>query len=191
MTHLNPRPNEPRIPVHTVEDAPPPSRDHLASLTRRMGTTLNIHGEMAHPPLTIAGYAGLQAAIKDHGTFDVASREAIALAVGATDECAYCQSAHTLSGRAAGLTDDQMLAIRRAEPSDDTRRDALLAVARETAGRVGDVTDNTWQRALDAGWTTTEPAELYAHVAVNLYTNYFNHLARTRLDVPAAPGVVA
>lgn len=181
--------NPPRIPVHTIEDAPAESRDNLETISKRLGKTMNIHAEMAHAPATLAGYAGLQAGIRSHGTFSGVTREAIALAVGAVDGCDYCQSSHTISGRAAGLDGDQMIAIRRGEPSGDEKLDALLAVAREAAGKVGDVSDKTWQSALDAGWTTVELTELFAHIAANLYTNFFNHYARTRLDVPAAPGL--
>jgi len=68
---------------------------------------------------------------------------------------------------------------------------ALLLVARETAGEVGEVSDAAWDKALAAGWTDTELTEVFAHVAANLYTNYFNHLARTDLDLPAAPALNA
>jgi len=36
-----------------------------------------------------------------------------------------------------------------------------------------------------------ELEELYAHVAVNMYTNYFNHFAGTELDLPEAPQLEA
>jgi len=39
------------------------------------------------------------------------------------------------------------------------------------------------------GWGDTELAELFAHVAANLFTNYFNHYAQTEPDLPAAPGL--
>ncbi len=40
-----------------------------------------------------------------------------------------------------------------------------------------------------AGWGDTELAELIAHVAANLFTNYFNHYVQTEPDLPAAPGL--
>lgn len=178
----------PRIPVHTLDDAPAASRDTLAALGQKMGKVLNIHAEMAHAPVVIAAYAGMQNAIAEHGTFDARTREAIALTVGAVDRCDYCQSAHTLSGKRAGWTEDQTVAIRAGEPVDP-RLDALIAVVRGAAGDVGEVDEVTWKSALEAGWTETELTEAFAHVAVNLYTNYFNHYAVTELDVPAAPGI--
>ena len=54
----------------------------------------------------------------------------------------------------------------------------------------GEVDDHTYQAALAAGWTTDQLAELYAHVAANQFTNYFNHYNGTDLDIPAAPGVL-
>jgi hypothetical protein len=34
-----------------------------------------------------------------------------------------------------------------------------------------------------------ELTELATHITVNLFTNYFNHMVGTELDVPAAPDV--
>jgi AhpD family alkylhydroperoxidase len=179
----------PRVPVHSVEGAPEAARDTLATLATRIGKVLNIHGGMAHSPVVLAAYAGIQAAIAEHGSFDARTREAIALAVGAADGCDYCQAAHTGSARKAGLSLEQTIAVRADRVEFDPKLAALLSVARGIASRVGEVEDTTWKSALEAGWTDTELTELFAHVAVNLYTNYFNHYARTELDIPAAPAL--
>ncbi|WP_220817834.1 nitrate/nitrite transporter NrtS [Amycolatopsis echigonensis] len=177
----------PRVPVHTIGDAPQAARDTLSGLAARLGRVFNIHGEMAHAPVVLAVYAGMQAAIAEHGSFDARTREAIALAVGAVDGCGYCQAAHTASARKAGLDLEQTIAIRADRAEFDPKLGALLAVARQVAGQVGEVDDATWKHALEAGWTDTELTELFAHVAVNLYTNYFNHYVGTELDLPPAP----
>lgn len=179
----------PRIPVHTVDSAPEGSRDPLKAFAGQFGKVLNIHGKMAHSPVVIQVYAALQETIAEAGTFDAATREAIALAVGNVDDCAYCQAAHTAGGKAAGLTTDQTVAIRSDRVDFDPKLDALLRVTREAAGNVGNVEDATWQAALDAGWSDTELTELSVHVTLNLFTNYFNHLVQTELDLPAAPGL--
>jgi hypothetical protein len=51
------------------------------------------------------------------------------------------------------------------------------------------VQDGTWQAALDAGWTDAELTEASVHITLNLFTNHFNHLVETDLDLPAAPGL--
>jgi AhpD family alkylhydroperoxidase len=179
----------PRIPVHTVDTAPEDSRDPLKVLEAKFGKVLNIHGEMAHSPVVLQSYAAVQNVIADDGTFDPRTREAIALAVGNVDHCRYCQSAHTVAGKAAGLSEEQTVAIRENRVDFDPKLAALLAVAREATGNVGEVDDDTWQAALDAGWTDTELTELSVHVTLNLFTNYFNHMVGTELDLHAAPGL--
>lgn len=179
----------PRIPVHTVDSAPAAGEKTLRNLEKRFGRVLNIHGGMAHSPVVLETYAAINATVAEHGTFDARTREAIALAVGAVDQCAYCQSAHTLSAKAAGFTEEETVAIRRGGAGDDPKLAALLRVAREIAGGIGEVSDETWDKAVAEGWSDTELTEVFAHVAANLYTNYFNHYARTDLDIPAAPAL--
>jgi AhpD family alkylhydroperoxidase len=158
-------------------------------LKSRLGVVLNIHGEMAHAPAVISMYKAMGHAIAEDGTFDAQTREAIALAVGNQDGCDYCQSAHTVSARRAGFTVEQTIAIRDGHVGFDDKLAALLAVAREIAANVGEVSDAAYERALAEGWAEPEMAELFAHVATNIFTNYFNHYARTELDIPAASGV--
>lgn len=176
-----------RLPVHTLDDAPRASADTLDQLVQRMGKLFNIHAEMAHSPVVLAAYAGMQQAIAEHGSFDARLREAIALTVGAVDRCDYCQAAHTASARKAGWSEQETIAIRAGRVEDDDRLGALLSVAAEAAGGTGYVEDATWKAALNAGWSTGQLAEAFAHVMVNVYTNFFNHYAGTELDLPAAP----
>lgn len=178
-----------RIPATPLDSAPEQTRPSLQRLARRSGKLLNIHAEMAHAPVVLAAYTGLNDAIAAHGSFDARTREAIALAIGAVDRCDYCQSAHTLSAQKAGLTREETIAIRSGETDFDDKLAALLAVPREAAANLGDVSDATWQAALAAGWTDQELSEAFAHLIANMFTNYFNHYARTDLDIPAAPPV--
>jgi len=135
----------PRVPVHTIGEAPEQSREALRGLERRMGRLLNIHAEMAHAPVVLAAYEGIQQAIAAPGSFDAKTREAIALAVAAVDECAYCQSAHTAGGRAAGWLLEETVAIRDDTADLGPKLGSLLAVAREIAGNTGYVADATWR----------------------------------------------
>ncbi len=178
----------PRIPVHTTDTAPHASREALAKLESKYGKVLNIHGEMAHSPAVLHAYVALQDVLREHATIDAKTREAIALAVGNEDNCDYCQAAHTGGGKAVGLEDDEMLAVRRGKV-EDPKLDALLTLAREFTANVGHTGDQSWQAALDAGWSEEQLTELTTHVTLNLLTNYFNHHVHTELDMPEAPAV--
>ena len=175
-----------RIPVHSVESAPEGSRDALKALEATFGKVLNIHGLMAHSPAVLGSYVALQSVLADQGTLDKRLREVVALAVANVDDCGYCQAAHTMAGKAAGLSEQETVAIRRGEP-EDPKLGALVTLVREQAAHVGHVQDATWRAALDAGWTEAELIETTAVVALNLFTNYFNHTVQTDLDLPPAP----
>ena len=96
---------------------------------------------------------------------------------------------HTAGGRAAGLTEQETIDIRRGSVAD-RKLASLLALVREQTAHVGHFEDSTWQAALDAGYTDAELTETSAVVALNLFTeNYFNHLVQTELDPPAAPSL--
>ena len=177
-----------RIPVHTVDSAPEGSRDALKVLEAQFGMVLNIHGAMAHSPAVLETYVAIQSALQDKGTLDKKLREVVALAVANVDECSYCQAAHTAGGKAAGLTEQETIDIRRGQV-DDPKLGALVTLVREQAANVGHVQDTTWQAALDAGWSDSELSETSAVVALNLFTNYFNHLVQTDLDLPPAPAL--
>jgi AhpD family alkylhydroperoxidase len=179
----------PRVPVHGVEDAPQASVETLRKLEKHYGMVLNIHGEMAHSPLVLAAYEGINAAIAEQGTFDATTTEAIALAVGAVNRCDYCQAAHTALGTAVGLGAGQMVAIRAGRAGDDAKLEALLAVARQIAADAGEVNEAAWDAALAVGWSEVELADLFVYVIGNIYTNYFNHYVHTDLDLPAAPAL--
>lgn len=73
-----------------------------------MGKLLNIHAGMAHSPVVLAVYSGLQEAITCHGTFDARTREAIALARRCRRPLWLLPVGHTLGGKAAGWSDEEL-----------------------------------------------------------------------------------
>lgn len=179
-----------RVPVHSIADAPEQSSAALEALAKRThGRVLNIHGEMANAPAVVHAYNALRTVLADYGTFDDRTRNAIALAVSAVDGCEYCESAYTLSARRSGLTADQIMEARRGAVTFDPRLATLLAVVRQVASDTGYVEDSVWQEAIDAGWSDAQLIESFAYVIATIFTNYFNHMVGTELDMPAVPPV--
>lgn len=176
-----------RIPVHTLESAPEGSCDGLKAIHDRFGRIMNIQAEMAHHPVVLKTYLALKDIFRNDGTFDARIEQAIALAVSVVNGCDYCQAAHTLGGKAAGLSEEETIAIRQGDYRFDPKLGALLAVAREDAQERGRVSDEIWEAALAAGWTDADFLEAHVHVVANVLTNYFNQLVHTDLDLPPAP----
>ncbi len=177
----------PRVPVHTLEDAPEGSRPALERQSRRVGKTLNVFGTMAHAPALIGLYDAAETVLAERSSLDAPTREALHLTVAAVNDCAYCQAAYTGAVKREGFSTEQALEIRRGRVEGEPATSALLAVAREIADRRGHVEEATWQAALDIGWSPAELLDAYAEVVRTVLTNWLNHLNGTELDLPAAP----
>jgi AhpD family alkylhydroperoxidase len=132
------------------------------------------------------GFAGALA----QGVLPARVREQLALDVGQANDCEYCVSAHSVLGKGAGLTDREVLDSRRGT-SADPKADALLRFARAVLEKKGMIADADVAAVRKAGFGDAEIAEVVAHVGLNVFTNYFNHVAGTILDFPQAAALAA
>jgi hypothetical protein len=55
----------------------------------------------------------------------------------------------------------------------------------------GGVSDEALERVRAAGWSDGEIIEIIAHVAINVFTNYFNRVAGTEVDFPVVKPLAA
>lgn len=161
------------------------TKDLLDQVEKKLGFVPNMVRTMAVSPAVLEGYLGLSGALAG-GALSPKLREQIALAVGEANGCQYCVSAHTAIGKRLGVTAAELEASR-----DGTSRypkvEAALGFARALVERRGDVTDADIAQVRGAGWSDAEVAEIVAHVALNVFTNYFNITAGTEIDFPKIP----
>jgi alkylhydroperoxidase family enzyme len=87
-----------------------------------------------------------------------------------------------------GLSDQDVLDGRRGT-SADPKADALLRFARTVVEKRGEIDDADVAAVRDAGYGDAEIAEVVAHVALNVFANYFNNVAGTAIDFPRAPAL--
>ena len=85
--------------------------------------------------------------------------------------------------RGAGLSNDELTASREAR-AVDPKAAAALKFARAVVERRGDVRDRDLADVRAAGYADGDIAEIIAHVALNVFTNYFNRAAHTEIDFP-------
>jgi uncharacterized peroxidase-related enzyme len=157
-------------------------RKNFELIQKQLGTVPNMMRTMAQSPAVLEGYLGFGAALR-RGRLSGALQEQIALAIAEANSCDYCLSAHTALGRGAGLSDAQLAASRDARASDP-KAAAALQFARAVVERRGDVRDQDLASVRAAGYDDGDIAEIIAHVALNVFTNYFNRAAHTEIDFP-------
>jgi uncharacterized peroxidase-related enzyme len=172
-----------RLPIPTIENTPAASLPLLAAVKQQIGTVPNLMKVLAHSPAGLGAYLGFSAAVAG-GKLDSASRERIALTVAEANGCEYCLSAHTYLGQhVAKLASDELDAARDAR-SADPKQQALLQFTRAVIEQRGRVDDSELARFLAAGYGPEAVVEVVANVAVNVFTNYLNNVARTTVDFP-------
>ena len=172
----------PRIRPADPTTADPEAREVLASVRRTMGAVPNLIATMAASPAVARAYLGLNRELST-GTLPPRLREQLALAVSEANGCGYCLAAHTALGRGLGLSLEETRSARRGTSGDPGER-AALAFALEVVRRRGAVSDAEVEKLRRAGYSEGEVGEIVAHVALTVFTNYFNLVAQTEIDFP-------
>lgn len=166
------------------ESATGKAKELLDAVKGKLGLVPNMTRAMANAPAVLNGYLQLSGAL-GQGTLPAKTREQIALVVGQANGCDYCLAAHSTIGKMVGLTADQIRDSRHGT-AIDPKADALIRFARKVVDSKGRVSDGDLQDVRDAGFDDGAIAEVVANVALNIFTNYFNHVADTDIDFPKA-----
>jgi AhpD family alkylhydroperoxidase len=164
------------LPVNP-EQAAGRARELLHPVQTALGTIPHMMRTVAQSPAVLEGYLGFGQAL-GNGLLPPKLRQQLALTVAEASRCVYCLSAHTAIGRGVGLHAEELLAARGGTSTND-RGDAALRFARRLVEQRGEVEEAELLRLMAAGYTEGEIAEIIAHVALNIYTNYFNKAADT------------
>ncbi|MDX1931408.1 MAG: carboxymuconolactone decarboxylase family protein [Capsulimonadales bacterium] len=158
------------------------ARELLDATQAKMKMVPNLVKTMANSPAALKGYLALSDAL-GHGRLPAKFRERLALMIAESNGCGYCASAHTAIGKMVGLNDAELLDARNGQASD-AKMAAALTFAREVLEHRGQVRDAALDQVRQAGYTDGDIAEIVAHVALNVFTNYLNNVAQTEIDFP-------
>jgi uncharacterized peroxidase-related enzyme len=178
----------PRIEPVQPAQAPGKTRQLFEGVQNALGMVPNMMKTMGQSPAVLAAYLGFNQALS--GTLDAGLREQIALAVAGANRCDYCASAHTLLGANAGVEPDELSRNLRGQ-SVDAKVYAAIQFAQAVVAQRGRVTDADLEVVRSAGYDQAQVVEIVALVALNTFTNYFNHVAETEIDFPVVDTSVA
>lgn len=159
-----------------LEIAPALSRPMLEGVQRKRGFLPPMFRALGNSPAAMSAYLAFGGAMAG-STLPAPVKEQVSIAVAVASDCRQCTEAHTRHGREAGLSDYELEAARRFE-STDALGAAALAFARAVKDRNGHVPDAAVDAARAAGIDDARMVEIAALVAINLFTNYVNNLAK-------------
>jgi len=173
-----------RIPTAaTIDASPAASRPLLEAVKKQLGLAPNIFRMVANSPAALEGYVGLLGAL-GKGALPAATHERIALAVAEFNGCDYCLSAHTYLGSHVAKLDDGEMTANRSGASNDVQADAAVRFASKVLRQRGHVSDDDVRAVKTAGYSDAQIVEIVQHVALNIWTNYVNNVAKTDIDFP-------
>lgn len=163
---------------------PGPAATIINSVNARVGRVPNIFATMARSPAVLEGFLAFTGAL-DAGFLSPGQREQIALAVAGANQCDYCASAHTFVAQGAGVHKSEA-ALNLLGSATDPKTDAILKFVRAVVSSRGQLPESarTLNELSNAGVSDGEIVEVLAHISLNLFTNYFNHVVKTEIDFP-------
>lgn len=166
-----------------IANASPAIARSLAAVNAKLGSIPNMFLTLANTPVALNGYLQLSAATAE-GNLNAKQREAIALAVGQENACGYCVAAHSVIGNMVGLSAAEINRARAGKAT--TPRDiALIALAVSVTKARGHLTAAEVSSFKAQGLSDADILEVITNVALNILTNYVNHVAATEIDFPA------
>ena len=177
----------PRIQPVDIQTAEGNTKETLKSVQRKLGAVPNIIATMAQSNAVANAYLSFSQSLTE-GVLEPRLREQIALVVGETNSCNYCVAAHTTLGKLAGLENAEAISARQALSSNN-KEQVALQFAQSVVRSRGHVDDAEFQNLLAAGYDEEEICEIIANVSLNMFTNYFNHIAQTEVDFDLPPAL--
>ncbi len=172
----------PRLQPINRTTAPADVLELLVVVENQIGMVPNMIATMAQSTAVTQAYLGFAKSLSQ-GLIDEQLREQIALAVSQANRCGYCVSGHSAIGSSVGLTQDQLRDARSAT-SPNRKTEAVLQFTRRIIDKQGAVSDDDIDEIFNAGYGEAEIAEVVGHVALNVFANYFNLVAKTEIDFP-------
>ncbi|HEV2610108.1 MAG TPA: carboxymuconolactone decarboxylase family protein [Noviherbaspirillum sp.] len=170
-----------RINMNT-ELVPDVSRDLLKQIHTAFNATPNMFKAVANSPAALRSMWGAFSALAG-GSIDAKLGEQIAVAIANRNHCEYCLAAHTLLGKKAGASADEMASAQLGRAADP-KTAAALAFALKVVNERAHLSDDDVAAVRAAGFTDEQIVEIMAHVALNLFTNYVNVAFDVPVDFP-------
>src|SRR6266850_3424317 len=137
---------------------------------------------MANAPASLRAYIRADAALV-RGQLTPRQREQVALTVAEINGSSYSLSAHYDSGKSLGLTPEEMQLARNATAAD-RKAETMLRFTQAVVLQRGEISDEDFQALGKAGFSDAQIVEIVANIALNIFSNYFNSVAKTEVDFP-------
>src|SRR5690348_1237217 len=175
-----------RMAIHPLESAAGAAAAVYARITQAVGRVPNCFAAIGHlRPAALKAMLQVDGVLAA-GTLSRQDQEAVKLVVSEAAGCDYCIVAHSLLGSLTGLEAPTLRRIRGGLPTGSRRRDALVRFVRRIVHSRGTLDEADVAAIRAAGFSDAQLVEISLAVAVATFTNTFNRINDTEIDLPGA-----
>ncbi|WP_172282707.1 carboxymuconolactone decarboxylase family protein [Chryseobacterium sp. LAM-KRS1] len=152
-------------------------------LEKGVGFVPNLYATFAHSENGLATYLALQNA---KSSLKAKEKEVVNLIVSQYNNCLYCLSAHTAIAKLNGFDDDQILEIRKAKISFDSKLNSLGQLVYEAVSNKGEISEETKNQFFNEGYTEGHLVDVIIAIGDKTITNYLFAATKIPVDWPLA-----
>lgn len=170
--------------VPTREEVSENNQAIFDNLNKMLGFVPNLYAYYAKNETALSDYLTLQ---NRKSTLRAKEREIINLVVSQVNQCEYCLAAHTAIGKMQGFSAEQIVEIRQAEISFDTKFDALAKFVQQTAINRGNPSAKAKENLFAAGYNEANLVDIVMVIGDKIISNYLHSITQIPIDWEAAP----
>jgi AhpD family alkylhydroperoxidase len=172
----------PRFQIHQPNGAPAPgAREYLRA----------VHAARGHVPNLMAVLAESEAALRVYGelstrygeaSLSLLERQVVMMTVTRLNAATYCMAGHSAIAAAAGMSAEQIDALREGHALDDARLEALRRFTEAAYYCRGKIDGGTWAAFGAAGYGNAQALEVLVGIALKVFTNFAARMTEVPVD---------
>jgi uncharacterized peroxidase-related enzyme len=174
--------------LHTIkiDEASGETEQLFTAIKRAVGKVPNAYLTLGSNAPAVLAHVLQTGTVLKQGTLSAREQEAINLAVSEVSACDYCLAAHSMTGKMAGFSADELRELRSGAFSADAKLDALVKFAVRVVTTSGTLPADAVESVKKAGYSDRQIIEALLAVSAILFTNMVNRVNDTVLDFPKA-----
>lgn len=172
-----------RIPALDPASTTGKLKEYFSAIEKQLGMVPNMMRTMGNSAAVLNGYLSFSGALSESSIGGKLGK-LIAITVANTNHCDYCNAAHSfIAEKLVNLQIDDIELAKEAR-SRNLKTEAALQFAKKLAEKKGNLSQQDFNALKNAGYNDAAITEIMAHVALNVFTNYFNIAAEVVVDFP-------
>jgi AhpD family alkylhydroperoxidase len=169
------------FPIHTEITAPEESKPLLEQSKKNLGIIPNLERVMAESPALLEGYVHLWE-LFDTTSLSPVERQVVYQTANFENQCEYCVPWHTKLSQMAGMSSNEIEALRQGTELANRKLEALRQFTRSLILNRGKITEAELNTFFAEGYSAQQALEVILGIAVKTMSNYTNSIAGTPLD---------